>query len=76
MSFEEASKLAARYKMNYFEVSAKDDLKSVETVFQSIAKSVAETHKLEVSNNSKSRKTSLTGRPSGEVSSASTSKCC
>ena len=70
VSAEEAASLAQRHNMAYFEVSAKDNA-NVETVFQSIAKAVAETHKLETSS---SRQKPSLGRPSGD--NATGSKCC
>ena len=66
---EEASALAQRHSMPYFEVSAKDST-NVESVFHSVAKAVAETHKLETSR----QKPSLGSRPSGD--SGSSNKCC
>ena len=68
VSAEEAAALAQRHNMPYFEVSAKDST-NVETVFHSVAKAVAETHKLETSR----QKPSL-GRPSGD--NGSSNKCC
>ena len=71
VALEEASALAQRHSMPYFEVSAKDNT-NVEKVFQSVAKAVAETHKLEISNSR--QKTSVGSRPSGD--NATSSKCC
>ena len=67
---EEASALAQKYNMQYFEVSAKDN-SNVEKVFQAIAKAVAESHKLEIPT---ARQKSLLSRPSGD--NAASSKCC
>ena len=63
---EESAALAQRHNMPFFEVSAKDNT-NVEAVFQTVAKAVADTHKLEISSRQKSM-----GRPSGETG----SKCC
>jgi Ras-related protein Rab-8A len=71
VSTEEATGLAQRHGMPYFEVSAKDSI-NVEKVFQSVAKAVAETHKLEISNTR--QKSSVGSRPSGDNSTSS--KCC